>query len=232
MHYVVCQRTSINHSHWRGLLGLKSLSWFVMDYNLNQNVGVDGQEQQPGQPDPHEGVAAFELQEVGRAEPGPLRGGRHIGRWLLWNLFLNTVETRHFFFTDTGYLERDPSSYLSSKPEQQQPSPPFEWQTQVGDDQRQETQIPQEVLGHKGHAWHRAEVSNSKYTPGPKFKTWDKFAVRRWYLLKRNSSLKSQLWINYSIDNKILQWTTCNCSSPCLGVARKSAPRKRQLWSC
>lgn len=50
-----------------------------MDYNLNQNVGVDGQEQQPSQPDPHEGVGAFELQEVGRTKPGPLQGGRHIG---------------------------------------------------------------------------------------------------------------------------------------------------------
>lgn len=162
MHYLVCQRTSINHSHWRVLLGLKSLSWFVMDYNLNQNVGVDGQEQQPGQPDPHEGVAAFELQEVGRAEPGPLRGGRHIGRWLLWICSKHSWNAS-FLFTDTGYLERDPWSYLSSKPEQQQPSPPFEWQTQVGDDQRQETQIPQEVLGEQ-------EVSNSNTHRGQNLK--------------------------------------------------------------
>lgn len=98
MHYLVCQRTSINHSHWRVLLGLKSLSWFVMDYNLNQNVGVDGQEQQPGQPDPHEGVAAFELQEVGRAEPGPLRGGRHIGRWLLWICSKHSWNASFFFY--------------------------------------------------------------------------------------------------------------------------------------
>lgn len=46
-----------------------------MDHNLNQNVGVDDQEEQPSQPDPHKGVVAFKLQEVGGTKPGPLQEG-------------------------------------------------------------------------------------------------------------------------------------------------------------
>lgn len=50
-----------------------------MDDNLNQNVGVDYKEEQPSQPDPHKGVVAFKLQEVGGAKPGSLQGegGEH-----------------------------------------------------------------------------------------------------------------------------------------------------------
>lgn len=44
-----------------------------MDYNLNQNEGVDDQEQQPGEPDQQEGVVAFKLQEVGWTQPDSLR---------------------------------------------------------------------------------------------------------------------------------------------------------------
>lgn len=119
-----------------------------MDYDLNQNVGVDGQEQQPSQPDPREGVVALELQEVGRTKPGPLQGGRRIG-----------TEGRFYFFSQlllfcskhsgNAHLFFFFLSYLSSKPEQQQPRPSFGRQTQVGDDQRQEAQVPQEVLGRK-----------------------------------------------------------------------------------
>lgn len=46
-----------------------------MDHNLNQNVGIDDQEEQPSQPDPHKGVVAFKLQEVGGPKPGPLQVG-------------------------------------------------------------------------------------------------------------------------------------------------------------
>lgn len=49
-----------------------------MDDNLNQNVGVDDEEEQPSQPDPHKGVVAFKLQEVGGAKPGCLQEGKWV----------------------------------------------------------------------------------------------------------------------------------------------------------
>lgn len=41
-------------------------------------------------------------------------------------------------------------NYLSSKPEEQQTNSLFHWQTQVRDEQRQEAQVPQEVLWKDG----------------------------------------------------------------------------------
>lgn len=55
------------------LLSLWSLCWFVMGYDLNQDGGVDDQEEQSSKPDQQEGVIAFKLQEVGWAQPNTLR---------------------------------------------------------------------------------------------------------------------------------------------------------------
>ena len=51
---------------------LQSLCWFVVSYDLNQDGGVDDQEEQSGYPDQQEGVVAFKLQEVGWAQPDTL----------------------------------------------------------------------------------------------------------------------------------------------------------------
>ena len=56
----------------------------VMDNNLNQDEAVDDQEEQSGQPDGQEGVVAFELQEVGGAQPSTLAQGENT-LWLNWN---------------------------------------------------------------------------------------------------------------------------------------------------
>lgn len=61
-----------------------------MIYNLNQDEAVHRQEHQPGQPDQSERVVAFELQEVGRAQPDALRADRTWGyrawkRWVMSN---------------------------------------------------------------------------------------------------------------------------------------------------
>ena len=55
---------------------LWGLCWLVMENYLNQDEGVDDQEEQSSKPDPQEGVVAFKLQEVGRAQPQTLTVGR------------------------------------------------------------------------------------------------------------------------------------------------------------
>lgn len=63
------------------LQSLWCLCWFVVGYDLNQDGGIDDQEEQTGKPDQQEGVVAFKLQEVGWTQPNTLTVERKYNRF-------------------------------------------------------------------------------------------------------------------------------------------------------
>ena len=73
------------------LQSVRSVCWFVMGYDLNQDGGVDDQEEQTSKPDQQEGVVAFKLQEVCWSQPDTLIVERKYKSFFVPNYFIQNI---------------------------------------------------------------------------------------------------------------------------------------------